>query len=279
LDKIRRFAARIEHAKEILKSWYYERKISPYLSESSFEHEYPQTSQEVQKTVSDSKALAYLRFALESNCCLLICGEDSGANKSLLSMLVNFIPNNESAIIIEKEAQSIVSDSLPFNIRNTYGNKYRVSSAESVDNALRLGISWIIMDEICSVEADSLFNSTNFGASFISTINTNALGSNLVTKLASRPICVMAERLSNLDASVYIDIRRNTLSIHEYSWLSRGEIEDGLSINGKDLLQSKEIVLDSKESLLGSKILRMYSHVTGLTVEQLIQKVEAKNEG
>ncbi len=187
-------------------------------------------------------------------------------------MLVSLIPNGEFAIIIEKDSKTINSQSLFFNATNLYGKKHGISISKSIGNGLRLGMERIIVDEICGKEANLLFHSMDFGSSFLTTIKGNFSGRALATTLLSKPTSVEAARLSCMDVSVSID-KNNALSVYEYSWLSRGEIEDGIDINGKDLLDFKEVMFDSKESLSKSKIIGLYSNMTGFSIEQSVQKL------
>ena len=137
---------------------------------------------------------------------------------------------------------------------------------------------WIIVDELHSNEANSLFSSMNLGISFISTIKSSAAGEDLIKRITSKPTSIAPERLSSLDVSIFIDNSRNTIQVFEYMWLSRGEIEEGTDIFGKDMLIAKDISKLEKEDIEGSKVVQRYSDMTGFTMQMCIDELESRSK-
>lgn len=275
---VKRTSDTIIYAQALLKQWYDQMQMYPYISEEEPSKDTQGITSELQAAISNTGVLAYLWLAMESGCSVLVCGEDINANKFILNFLIDSIPRNESAAIVEKGHSGINYDNILFNIHFAYGNKYYTSVRAGIEKALKTGISWVIVDEISQKEADKLFASIDSGASFISTIKANISAGDLAHKLMSRPLKVDAKRLSNLDIYVHIDSARHTMSIYEYSWLSRGEIDDGIEIRGVDMMQVKEIISNSSESLLHSKVVRTYCELTGFSIEQSIKQIEDKSK-
>lgn len=248
----------------------------PYIAGYDHEEILPQANEELAKIAANHRMLAYLSIAIESNHSILISGDDSRLNKGLLERIAGFIPISASAMMIEKDMQMMGYGNPLFNVHALYGKSYPYSSKKQlITEGLKSGPEWMIVDELHSNEADALFSTTGSGTSFMSTIKCSSMGCELINRIAAKPTSIAPERLSSLDVSVAIDSSRNT-HIFEYMWLSRGEIEEGIELSGKDMLAAKDISQLKTEDLEGSKIMQRYSDMTGFTMQMSISELASR---
>ncbi len=227
--------------------------------------------------------LAYLWLAMETKHNMILSGPPASGKTTLLNTLTSFIPSNEKVITIEEDINELKGTGVGNTIA-LYGSRYgSISPKEQVINSLRMRPSRIIIGEMRGEEAKDLFMGANVGISFAATMHSNEGGMQILKKLMVKPMGVDIRGLSALDLAIYLkqtDIsRRSITGISEYKWLSRAEIEEGVDINGEDMVQVSDVALNSqldRSAIKDSKVLSAYARMQGITSKEAQKELESR---
>lgn len=214
---------------------------------------------------------SYLSVALEANLSILVCSPIPHLRSALLDTLVSLIPQGCATAIVSKDLGSVHSGGLPFCSRYVYGRSARLIRP-CIDKALQSHPDRLVVDEITSPGSASVFSALAFGSSYISASRFDACGAPLMAKLSSQFLHKDPVRISSMDLSVTAR-SDGEIRIHEYSWLSRGEIDEGVELAGRDMFQSREIYPMSAECLYSSKAMARYAWIYGMPSTELTGKI------
>lgn len=214
-------------------------------------------------TVS-AEAAAYLWMALLSGVNMLVAGAPASGKTTLLLALLDLMPRQERIITIEEDTNELKRYGSFANTAMLQGSSIRGrhSVKSQVINALHMRPDRLIIGELRGEEAGEAFFGANVGVPFVTTIHATSNGTQVVSRLSSKPMSVQDELISMLDLSALMERKpsgeRRLSSLVEYSWLSRAEIgaSAGKAVEMRSIMEGGEF---DARVLKGSKVLKMYS--------------------
>ncbi len=210
----------------------------------------------------DKRLESYLSVALEANLSILVCSPIPHLRSALLDIIVSTIPQGCATAIVSKDLGSVHSGGISFCSRYVYGRSAQLIRP-CIDKALQSHPDWLVVDEITAPGSASVFSALSFGSSYISALRFDTGGAPLIAKLSSQLLHKDPARISSIDVSVTAR-SYGEIKIHEYSWLSRGEIGEGIELAGRDMFQSREICSIPSGCLQASKAMAKYAWIYGM---------------
>lgn len=222
--------------------------------------------------LNDRHLLAYIWFAGQVNASVIICGDDPGISKMFLNSIIPILPSVDQTTIIEKDHRKLETSTMAFNNHILYGKSFGITFSDALQNALTTHPDLIIIDELAQSHVKDVLNATNLVESFVTTMDCNLDGRQLLSRIVQRPAKKEDCMARAIDVTIRIDSKSGTVSVMEYLWLSKLEIESAEPIHSSDMLCTNLQEVHTKEALSQSKIVKKYLSFTGLSLGESISR-------
>lgn len=227
---------------------------------------------------------AYLWLAIELNYNMIISGAPSAGKTTMLTALASFLPRYVRIVSVEEDVNELKFHSNFINSINLQGNSNtEVNLKEQIINALHLRPDRLIIGEIRGAEAHDVFFGSNIGVPFMTTLHSQLDTKSLLYRLRSKPMSIEPNLLKSLDIAIFIshnqiDNSRKIENISEYNWLAKGETLDDLNLPAVKILSVAENGLSQIRGLKKSKVIKKYSEVHALSIEESIAEFKKRSD-
>lgn len=163
------------------------------------------------KTAS-SEVMAYLWFAIEHKCNILVCGGTGAGKTSFLNSLVSFIPPDDKIVSIEdtRELNLPHENWIPavsrvgFGTMTKEGTRYgEITMFDLLKESFRQRPDYVVVGEVRGTEASVLFQGMASGHPSLGTIHGGSVD-DIIKRMETPPISLPPSLLESLDIVVVI---------------------------------------------------------------------------
>lgn len=213
---------------------------------------------------------------------ILISGGTSSGKTTTLNTLTSFIPSNERIITIEDTLELqiplehvIRTETRPPNIEG----KGEINMDILLKNSLRQRPDRIIVGEVRSKEAITLFGALNTGHSGMGTVHANS-SQETITRLTNPPMNVPTIMINSIDVILMQNriyhptkgIIRRITEVSEVVGMEMGKIQ-------LNKIYKYNYSLDRLEyAAINSKALNNIASMRGMTMKEIMEEVEKREE-
>ena len=216
---------------------------------------------------------------------IIILGDSERSRISILNMLSAFVSSAYKKVIVEKRIGRVSCSALNSTIA-TYAPGYTsVTAKNQISNSINSNPDFFVYDELYGNEANDLFSVANREISFLTTLSGEDSGYGIIKRLISAPFDVSIRDISALDLVIKIGKTQQNeyelLQLSEHRWLSKAEIEKGIIVGGKDMLEVKDMLNSfsiKRSELSRSKIISAYSKKYEISEKDSIREFDRRTQ-